>query len=165
MVREMFEQIKKALRVDLYILALSSALMIPDIAGAIDSDDGLASKKKYIKWYDTWVGSACKFMDGEICYQIRCSYLHQGTFNLGKGNYKRVIFLHPKVKGIYMHCNVMNDALNLDIGRFCLDIIAGAEKWLLKVENTPLFKTNYDKFMRTYPNGLPPYIVGVPVIS
>jgi len=36
--KEMFEQIKKAICVDLYILALSSALMIPDIAGAIDSD-------------------------------------------------------------------------------------------------------------------------------
>jgi len=163
--REMFEQIKKALCVDLYILALSSALMIPDIAGTIDSDNGNASAEKYRKWYDTWVGSACKFTDGEICYQMRCSYLHQGTFDLKKGNYKRVIFIHPSVKNVHMHCNVMNDALNLDIGRFCPDIMAGAENWLLKVENTPLFKANYNKFMRTYPFGLPPYIVGVPVIS
>ncbi len=64
-----------------------------------------------------------------------------------------------------MHCNVMNDALNLGIRKFCTDVIRAAENWLRKVESTELFKTNYNKFIRTYPQGLPPYVVGIPVIS
>ena len=59
----------------------------------------------------------------------------------------------------------MNDALNIDVRIFCNDLISGAEKWLEENENTDLYKKNYDKFMRRYPHGLPPYIVGVPVIS
>lgn len=163
--RKMLEQIQKALCVDLHFVALSSTLIVPDIAGAIDSTNGTASAEKYKMWYDTWVGSACSFMNGEICYQMRCSLLHQGTFSLKKGPYKRVIFIHPAVMNIHMHCNVMNDALNLDIGKFCADVIMGAKNWLRKVESTELFKVNYSKFMRTYPQELPPYIAGVPVIS
>lgn len=59
----------------------------------------------------------------------------------------------------------MNDALNIDVRIFCNDLISGAEEWLKENENTDLYKKNYDKFMRRYPSGLPPYIVGVPVIS
>ena len=163
--REMLEQIQKAHCVDLHFVAPSSALMVPDIAGTIDSSDGIASAEKYKTWYDNWVGSACSFMDGETCYQMRCSFLHQGSFSLKKGTYKRVIFIHPAVRNIHMHCNVMNDALNLDIRKFCSDVVGAAENWLRKVESTELFKANYNKFMRTYPQGLPPYVVGIPVIS
>ena len=38
-------------------------------------------------------------------------------------------------------------------------------KWLDEVENTALYQCNYSKFMMRYPNGLEPYIVGVPVIA
>ena len=109
--REIFEQIGKALCVELHFVALSTALMIPDIAGAIDSEDGQASGEKYRKWYDTWVGSACQFVNGEICYQLRCSLLHQGSLNLRNKPYKRVIFIHPAVKNIHMHCNVLMPVL------------------------------------------------------
>ena len=34
-----------------------------------------------------------------------------------------------------------------------------------EVENTDLYKKNYNKFMKRYPHGLEPYIVGVPVIG
>ncbi len=163
--REMLKQIQKAICVDLHIVALSSALMVPDIAGAIDSNDGIASAEKYKKWCGTWVGPTCSFMDGETCYQTRCSFLHQGSFSLKKGTYKRVIFIYPAVRNSHMHCNVMNDALNLGIRKFCTDVIRAAENWLRKVESTELFKTNYNKFIRTYPQGLPPYVVGIPVIS
>ena len=163
--REMLEQIRKAICIDLHFVALSSALMIPDIAGASDSKDSIATGEKYRTWYDKWIGSSCSFMNGEICYQMRCSLLHQGSLNLNKVKFKRVLFVHPAIKGLHMHCNILNDALNLDIGRFCLDLIRGCENWLMEIENTLQFKTNYDKFMRVYPTVLPPYIVGVPVIS
>lgn len=163
--REMLEQIRKALCVDLHVVALSTSLIIPDIAGAMDSDDGIASGERYRAWYDKWMGSSCHFIDGETCYQMRCSFLHQGSVNLKNTTYKRVIFIHPAVKNLYMHCNVFNDALNLDIGQFCLDMIGRANEWLKTVEKSDKFKKNYDKFMRTYPNGLPPYVVGIPVIS
>lgn len=64
--REMLEQILKALCVDFHFVALSSKLMFTDIAGAIDSTNGTASAEKYKELYDTWVGSACPFMNETI---------------------------------------------------------------------------------------------------
>ena len=39
------------------------------------------------------------------------------------------------------------------------------KEWLKEVENTDLYKKNYSKFMMRHPEGLKPYIVGVPVIG
>ena len=58
------------------------------------------------------------------------------------------------------HYNILNDALNIDVGLFCREMAAGARNWLNAVENTPRFRANYDKFARRYPNGLAPYLVG-----
>jgi hypothetical protein len=44
-------------------------------------------------------------------------------------------------------------------------MIAGAIGWLNRVAATPHFTQNYDRFVRRYPNGLAPYIVGIPVIG
>ncbi len=46
-----------------------------------------------------------------------------------------------------------------------MDILEGVEKWLEEVKDGEIFKRNYKRFMKRYPTGLPPYIVGVPVIS
>ena len=61
--------------------------------------------------------------------------------------------------------NVFNGALNIDVRLFCSEFIGWGRQWLSEVEGTERYKVNYDKFMRRYPNGLPPYIVGLPVIG
>lgn len=59
----------------------------------------------------------------------------------------------------------MNDALCIDLQVFCREVIAGVRAWLAQVENAEPFKSNYEKFVRRYPDGLKPYIAGVPVIG
>jgi hypothetical protein len=59
----------------------------------------------------------------------------------------------------------VNGGFVIDIRLFCNDIIAGVENWLSEAEGTELYKENYNRFMKRHPNGLRPYIVGVPVIS
>ena len=172
--RDFLEQIQTALDSGLYYLALFASLGVPDICGAIGSNDGKATKGKYIEWFDKYVAhkySACvgvaheriEFLTGEDCYRFRCLLLHQGSSQLGR--YSRVIFVEPSVTTIVAHCNVLHDALNLHVRIFCADILSGAEDWLQEYEGTELYKKNYGKFMQRYPEGLAPYIVGVPVIS
>lgn len=164
--KDFLNQIGKGLETDLYLLSLFSALAIPDICGAMSSEDGEANKEKYKEWFDKYVAPKYNnFLSGEDCYYFRCSLLHQGSSQHNKSNYKRVLFIEPSTTTNIFHNNIMNDALNIDVKIFCNDLIAGAGKWLEENENTDLYKKNYDKFMRRYPNGLPPYIVGVPVIS
>jgi hypothetical protein len=55
--------------------------------------------------------------------------------------------------------------LHLDIGYFCSDLLEGAEQWLRDVVNTPEFQQNASRFAQHYPNGLPPFMVGIPIVS
>jgi hypothetical protein len=91
--------------------------------------------------------------------------LHQARARPHKGNFSRVMFLEPNARGIFMHRNIFNDALNLDIGTFCRDVIDGARAWLPTVDATPEFQANLSAFMTRHPNGIAPYIVGMPVIG
>jgi hypothetical protein len=61
--------------------------------------------------------------------------------------------------------NIMGDALNIDVRLFCLEMVVSARQWLAGVAGTEPYETNLNAFVRRYPNGLPPYIGGVPVIS
>lgn len=39
------------------------------------------------------------------------------------------------------------------------------DKWYEKVNNNENFKNNYRKVFKKYPNGISPYIVGIPVYA
>ena len=104
--RDFLLQIEKSLEADLYYLSLISCLTIPDIAGALDSRDGIVSRSRYSAWYDRWVrpqfprltypGASKGFwmfmgktespLIGKECYRFRCSLLHQGSSQYGAGN-------------------------------------------------------------------------------
>jgi len=168
--RELLKQIEAGLESGLYYLSLIASLILPDIYGAIDSSSGTASRKKYTDWFNKYVAPAYsthlgQFLTGEDCYRFRCSLLHQGSSQHRQSTYARYIFVEPSATNVFMHCNIINDALNLDLKTFCKDVIAGTEKWLAEVEGTERYQANYSRFMRRYPSGLPPYMGGIPVIS
>lgn len=164
--KDFLYQIQKGLDSNLYFLSLLAALVLPDICGAISSEDGQAKPEKYKAWFDKYVAPKYNnFLNGNDCYYFRCSLLHQGSSQHSKSNYKRVLFVEPSASTNVLHCNIIDNALNIDVRIFCKDIISGAESWLTEYEGTELYKKNYNKCMMQYPNGLPPYIVGVPVIS
>ena len=164
--RNLLEQIQNGLRSDLYYLSLFAALSLPDICGAMEATDGTASPDNYIHWFDEYVSPHYSgTFTGNDCYIFRCSLLHQGSSQHPKSNYSRVLFIEPNTTTNVFHNCAIKGALNIDIRIFCNDLIEGVIQWLEKVERTSLYTQNYDKFMRRYPNGLPPYIIGVPVIS
>jgi hypothetical protein len=182
--RDVIDQLERSLDQPVYFVSLMAALSIPDIGGALDSDDGAASGERYKAWYERWGRPqfAKMFRDnlppeirddvrvenpltGDACYRFRCSLLHQGTTQHPKSPYSRIIFIEPGAIAGTFHYNVLNDALNIDVGLFCREMVVGAREWLAAVEGADRFKANYDKFARRYPNGLAPYIVGAPVIG
>lgn len=82
----------KALDNNCFFSALSLALTLPDICGkAKYPKDG--NKKRYIAWCDEYVGAyeqclgeegTMPYLSGEVVYQLRCSFLHQGNPNIDK---------------------------------------------------------------------------------
>jgi hypothetical protein len=165
-VDRLLQEITFAAELGLFYLALFGALALPDICGGMESPNGQANEKKYIDWFDKWVAPKYDGMvSGQDCYGFRCSMLHQARARPHKGSFSRVIFLEPNTRGIFMHRNILNDALNLDIGTFCGDVVAGARGWLPTVEASADFQANLSAFMTRHPNGIAPYIVGMPVIG
>lgn len=154
---------------ELYFVALLSALALPDICGALESTDGLASGQKYKDWFDKWVSPKYQIngspsLTGHDCYMLRCASIHQGRLVHPKGSYTGVIFLEPGNTRIVMHNNILNNYLNIDVRQFCIDLIQSSLDWFDSVDGTNPFESNYQKSMRWHENGFGP-IHGVPVIA
>jgi hypothetical protein len=164
--RDLFQQVETTLTRDLYYVALMAALAIPDICGAMQSGDGQATGERYRAWFERYVGPRyVGTLTGADCWSFRCSLLHQGSTQHPDSSYSRVIFVEPSATGNVFHNNILNDALNLDVRIFCRDVLEGAHRWLADYEHTDTYRRNFERFMHRYPNGLAPYIVGVPVFA
>lgn len=165
--RDFFVQIRRGLDANLYYLSLSAALMVPDICGAMESEDGRADGSRYKSWFDRYVADRYgTFFTADDCWRFRCSMLHQGTSRHPSGGYDRIFFVEPSTSpGVLMHLNVFDNCLNIDVRVFCNDIVDGAERWLDEVETSERYQNNYYHYMKRHPNGLLPYVSGVPVIG
>lgn len=184
--RTLVDQIEASLGSRLYFLSLQSSLTVPDIAGALSSENGEASPAKFADWFEAWARP--RFMDtvlasvpaehrqhvrhmenpltGDACYRFRCSLLHQGSAQQHPNNpMPRIIFIEPGATTNVIHYGRLNDALCIDLNLFCREIISGARLWLAQAEQDPNYIRNYERFARRHPEGLRPYIVGVPVVG
>ena len=162
--QELLNQLRAIANAELYYAALFPALALPDICGALEAPDGIATGTRYADWFDRNLGPLYRgFLSGRDCYLFRCSLLHQGRARPQGGNYSRILFLEPGP--MIVHRVVINDALNIDVKSFCNDIASAVEAWLPQASTQPHFAANMANFVTRYPNGLPPYIIGVPVVA
>jgi hypothetical protein len=190
--RLLIEQIEQSLNYRYYYLSLMATLAIPDIAGALDSDDGRALGARYKGWFESWVRPRASEviqalmppqmgeilsqvpsgipefespLTGDACYRFRCSLLHQGSTQHPDSPYDRILFVEPGSSTNVIHYSMANNALIIDVNLFCREVIAGARLWLDSVEGTQKFENNYANFARRHPNGLAPFVDGAPVIG
>ncbi len=95
MLLNLVNDMDKALDDNCYFAALSIALMLPDICGKAEFPNENSSKKRYVEWYDMWIGkhecsprekdeTVMPYLSGEVVYQLRCAFLHQGNPNIDK---------------------------------------------------------------------------------
>ncbi len=169
--QDLLEAIKKNLQDGNYYSVLFLTVMLPSICCALESVDGEDKSPRYIAWYNKYVQNYP--LDGEDCYKLRCSLLHQATTIHKKSSFSRVLFTFPNEKRDVFHGNIFEikfedksiKALNLDIQLFSETLISAAEKWLKEVEDSENYKKHIKKTIKTYPDGLSPYFKGIPVIS
>ena len=91
------DEIEKCLENGLYLAALALALPLPDICGYAEYPNQTAGKR-YINWYDQYVGANEKpndpygadmpYLSGEVVYNLRNHFLHLGNPNINKAKIK-----------------------------------------------------------------------------
>jgi hypothetical protein len=126
--------------------ALAVALTMPDICGRLESPSK-GSQARFVDWYDRFllkryqanVGADRQlhtFLCGSDCYALRCAFLHQGEFGIDDQRAQQALehfhFTVPR-PGSFVHMNQMNNVLQLQVDRFCLDVSEGVEQWLVSV--------------------------------
>jgi hypothetical protein len=161
---ELITDIRKALEADLLTLALVGALTLPDVCAALESPDGRTSGELYARWVDKNL-RGYRALRGEDMWALRCGVLHQQRS--AAGSWERVVFTAPvgRGKNFLFHKNVLDDALNLDLGSFCEDVIAAAQHWFDAHRSDPAVAENLPSMMQWHPDGMPPYFEGIPVLT
>jgi hypothetical protein len=164
-VDELIRQIRLAAQNELFYLALFGALAIPDICGALGSDDGKTTGSKYKQWLRENVPSQAN--EADSIYGLRCSLIHQARAYPHGGSFP-IAFAYPSSKVPQLHnlSTVVNgDQVGwISIPMFIDEVCRGAEAWLAKFGDTSAVAKNYEKFARFRPEGLPPHFSG-PVIA
>jgi len=158
MIYDLLAQIENGVGNKMHHMALFAALTIPDIGGAVDSENGEANGEKYTAWFDSYVAPKYnawgkQYLTGRDCYLYRCVMLHQGRSHAPKGSYSKTVFLKAKQVNIaYCGAFTVDDGntLCVDVPRFCHNIVYSAYDWLEKVEDTARFKKNSAKFLELF---------------
>ena len=89
---DLINDIENALKNNCLRVALGMALTIPDICGQVEFPK-LDVGERYTKWCDKYLknqgfiktgNSGDKVIPGDMCYKLRCSYLHSGNLELNQ---------------------------------------------------------------------------------
>lgn len=161
-------EIERALKYRLYYSAVAVALTVPEICGSIESPNGWGGQHKYIDWFDRYLAPRFTHLTAQAMHQLRSGVVHQGRYGREKDVYQRVLFTLPGP--ITAHDNYFGRgenerALNLDPAIFCQKVIEACKAWYDEKRDDPHVVANIGNVVHVRPNGLSPYIVGVPLIA
>lgn len=161
MIERIIKEINLSLENECYLSALGMALTLPDICGKAEYPNEKSTTKRYIEWFNTYVGSYEKFsgpygddmpyLSGEVLYNLRNSFLHQGTPNLCAGKIKNercqiddfILVIDDYTKSGHSHVayddkmNVSYKQLQVNLCNLCVRLSHVAEDY---------YKSNKNKF-------------------
>ena len=134
--------VERALRDANWYWALMIALTLPDICGWLE-DPSLGSKARNVAWsrrfleprYTYRFGKTHRhtFLSADDTYALRCAVLHEGSDDItrqrARAALERFHFIDPPPPPRVVHCNQVNDTLELQVDMFCQDILAGVRQW------------------------------------
>ena len=148
-------EVRHALEAGCYHCALALALTFPDICGKIAYPEMQGKSQvgqRYKRWFKEYVRDFFRFydvsavlIDEEACYDLRCAFLHEGTFD----------FKHSFIKRFHLHVDqddkrfrhrekvtLYSDGIDIDVDVYelCMDICHGAMNFYDSIEDKTLFQ-------------------------
>lgn len=162
-------EIEQALDRGLYYMAIMLSLAIPDICVVLESSapDPRPPACEYHRWYRQWLQPKYPKITEDDIYALRCGIFHRGRLNDPRRglSYERIVFTLPTPNSLVLTNCVLNGAYFTDAKTFCTDMIASANAWYAAKQADPNVKRNLLRLVQYRPDGLKPYIVGVPVVA
>ena len=140
MIIQIVKEINDLLRNGQPYSALGMALALPDICGGIEHPNW-PSGKRYPDWFDKYVLTSDNpifkndvvSLNGDICYKLRCAYLHNGHLNpkpVNNIHIKQFTIFYDR-NMVFRFCNVGQSGngdyhMEIDLGILCFYICRGA---------------------------------------
>lgn len=127
MIEVYVNDIKHSLKNKCYFSALALALTLPDMCGMVEFSDKSVSER-YVEWYDKYLGiymaqgnndleEANPWLSGEVIYNLRNTFLHQGSPNVISHKIKDVSNQIDKfILVLGDGTKLWNSTVNIDIG-------------------------------------------------
>ncbi len=159
----LINDIENALKHNCLRVALGMALTIPDICGQVEFPE-LNVGERYSKWCDKYLknqgfittgDSGDKVISGDMCYKLRCAYLHSGNLELNqreKDDFPefRLLMCNKDDKGIYCepsHKDLQGKDLmiSIDVRHLTLVLCNAAKEYYEKHEDKTDFKNHHIK--------------------
>ena len=155
-----FEDIERAIRAELFYVAVAVTLSLPDICAGLISPqtDPFTNGKKYKAWCDENLAKRFTQLTSDDIYRLRCGVLHQGKFGHPQARFDRAMFVLPDrdrlmATGFMRNVGVEGTLLAIDLVDFCRQIIEAARFWYEKVKDHPNVVMNVPYLVRNRPEG------------
>lgn len=141
--RRFTDSIRTSVQSENWYGALTAALTLPDVCGKLE-EPNRRSQDRYARWFGRWVEPIYTFpvgpdrirhvfLSGKDCYALRCSYLHEGGGGIQHQRAREALdrfhVITPPPNGNAIHCNQINNALQLQVDIFAADIANAADRW------------------------------------
>lgn len=162
--------INRAIDARLYYPALLSALTLPEICSALAMDRmQFVKERHYVAFIDTYSSPSELGLGGLDCFRLRGGVVHRADFR-GHPYFDatHVLFTTPE-SGSSMHGftigNGEKSAAMFDLKTFCDAMITAARRWFQDNQNDPKVTENLKNLISFRPNGVSPFVVGLPVVA
>jgi len=160
----LLNQINAAASGGLHLIAIGMAVALPAICASLAMENGRSQGKEYKDWCAAnLTGPEFSFVTPDDLYSMRCGVLHQGRYGDLQHNVARVVFAPPNGAS-FTNCK-FDDAYIYGVVEFCKNLCDAAFKWHEANKADPIVVANSKRMMQYYPEGLAPYIIGMPVIA
>ena len=157
-------EINTAAKGNLFLLAVTMTVALPDICVSLESADGRTSAERYKKWCTDNLGEKFRgIVTADDLYSMRCGVLHNGRFGDLKHSVGRIIFALPGGP-TFVNCRA-NDAYFYSAVEFCGYFTEDVHKWMEKHANDSIVQANMPRLVQYRQGGLAPYVSAQVVLA
>ncbi|WP_145977052.1 hypothetical protein [Leisingera aquaemixtae] len=159
-------EIKAASRSPFAQLAVSAALTLPDLCVSLSDprDDHRDRGRRYKKWCEDNLSTAFPHLTPEDIWSLRCGVSHSGRFGDPTDSFGRYILVLSDADTTFSDGR-LEDAYVETVSVFCDKFCEAVEEWLAACSSDQVVIQNLERLVKVRPQGLLPYVFGMPVLA